>query len=1129
MHGKSLYEGHLRLLCESALGRGICPRPSHSALLQPSEVRVLDTVLGLSEAARDLLSHLLHRKGPWFRVDSMLRYAQDGPWIEGALAELVERHILQPLPSKASTTPLESLSASKALPRELLLGLEALESGAVRAPELQAIAKALHVDASASNPPLVTTSADSVRMDAFDELQQLLGRSAVASGSTITPRAVESLSRSQCIRRHIAKAVVRQRTVLGGYLPLLPALTKALQPVSIKRPTKVSPIQSQARQKRQLIAQGGRGLRDEDDFDLMGESLPSPPENDTSSALAAELLPFALRGAQEQRILRLSEAVKVTLQTVHSLFYSGSVKLSQGDDAAVEAEDDSVCGLGALARMAAWETDPFASGPVPALVVCPGVVSGDSRRAFSSLSPAMMHVFRKADFVPVRCKGVAPQASQPGDTLIARVPSREHQAALEWAKALAQSAASEAAGSLAPFPDSVRSIATQLAAREFPLVSPDQSQLDALAFLVSMQVSEAAPLVITEATVRAAKRPRESDPLAQSSAVQQLCQGCVPAQRLLQSVLHGHELQVLCDPSMSVAAHACRALCGTTTSLPHTTAEDSLFRVCFPLAPRALRMAWRVALALSHQLKWRQTVTLEPRTVGPLVLEPCTTAGAHDACAVLFSSLWEHCAELERLRLYPFSLSFYHWMLSLPLGLRRRGRIWTRVCIDLAHCGAAELALEAAKQGLEDPHVLASDRLDLSRRVGSEGDDDAAVDMPDSPLWAHLSELSSAPVASVTHVVMVRRPLNREVGVKSAFIGLDPVNDDDDDEVSQDESAFHSLVRRCRLRIELGVVVHHWPLFSVPKGEDVAAALAVRAHEAGWCLNLTEWVCHCIGRSTYQSGFASPHGCWLGDVSAQQSAAGKLRMTVEEVVLREYFDKEGWSGIHDEGSVLRSVISLLVWDVVFDDQVPGVFVSPYQDAPSDLYSSPGFHRARAERIKQVLSEVACMSALELIVALRARYSEQHGRACRIMSWGHSLALLQLAAVCLGGSRLAKLADALLFDVRGRSGGLPDLFLWRVLLPETNQPAAPSSSSVASQEDAVVAASPSAGLQLVHGAQYECRFVEVKGPRDRLSDKQRVWMSVVARCGVHVDLCKVEEPGKSAAKRARQAAATAVDE
>jgi hypothetical protein len=44
-----------------------------------------------------------------------------------------------------------------------------------------------------------------------------------------------------------------------------------------------------------------------------------------------------------------------------------------------------------------------------------------------------------------------------------------------------------------------------------------------------------------------------------------------------------------------------------------------------------------------------------------------------------------------------------------------------------------------------------------------------------------------------------------------------------------------------------------------------------------------------------------------------------------------------------------------------------------------------------------------------------------------------------------------------------------------------------------------------------------RCVEVKGPRDRLCDKQRAWVGVLTDAGVDTDVCYVKETPAAAAR------------
>jgi len=160
-------------------------------------------------------------------------------------------------------------------------------------------------------------------------------------------------------------------------------------------------------------------------------------------------------------------------------------------------------------------------------------------------------------------------------------------------------------------------------------------------------------------------------------------------------------------------------------------------------------------------------------------------------------------------------------------------------------------------------------------------------------------------------------------------------------------------------------------------------------------------------------------------------------------------------------------------------------------------------------------DVATMSAEQLIVEVGLacereqrmgtggiRKAETVGSRRRI-----PVLLLQLLAVCMGGPVLAHLMDALCWDHRHYRSGLPDLLLWRILLPtghgsdvadhlesnaagssaarRSNARARTSTSDLVNSTEAEIR---QGWLRLVPGACYECRFVEVKGPRDVLADK-----------------------------------------
>ena len=49
------------------------------------------------------------------------------------------------------------------------------------------------------------------------------------------------------------------------------------------------------------------------------------------------------------------------------------------------------------------------------------------------------------------------------------------------------------------------------------------------------------------------------------------------------------------------------------------------------------------------------------------------------------------------------------------------------------------------------------------------------------------------------------------------------------------------------------------------------------------------------------------------------------------------------------------------------------------------------------------------------------------------------------------------------------------------------------------------------LLLWHPQQRRAKLSEVKGPRDRLSDQQRAWITAITAAGMEVEVCKVQEP------------------
>ncbi|EPQ25837.1 uncharacterized protein PFL1_06512 [Pseudozyma flocculosa PF-1] len=207
---------------------------------------------------------------------------------------------------------------------------------------------------------------------------------------------------------------------------------------------------------------------------------------------------------------------------------------------------------------------------------------------------------------------------------------------------------------------------------------------------------------------------------------------------------------------------------------------------------------------------------------------------------------------------------------------------------------------------------------------------------------------------------------------------------------------------------------------------------------------------------------------------------------VEQLCLQHYA-QQGFRGSHCEGKVLTMIFALVMWDVLFRSDVEGAFETPFQAAPLDL-GSDAFAVVRSREIRERLDEIERTGGLHLIA--RADDEQRPRRTwavgCRWDLFGRE-ELLEVAQ-CLGGRAIAVVCQMFCEEWEHCTGGMPDLVIWRM-------------------RDRCV------------------RFVEVKGPGDRLSETQKVWIDVLLRAGVDVQVGLVVEAagdgGGAAAARGGQ--------
>ncbi|KAG6543623.1 hypothetical protein Mapa_014986 [Marchantia paleacea] len=271
-----------------------------------------------------------------------------------------------------------------------------------------------------------------------------------------------------------------------------------------------------------------------------------------------------------------------------------------------------------------------------------------------------------------------------------------------------------------------------------------------------------------------------------------------------------------------------------------------------------------------------------------------------------------------------------------------------------------------------------------------------------------------------------------------------------------------------------------------------------------------------------------PLNCVTGKKSRFYGYDGE-QCGVEELALQYYASEEGggWQGVHCEGGVWLTLFGLLMWDVLFAE-VPDVFQNPFQTAPLDL-NTDLFYPSRQDLIESRLAAIAGGNTESIVTQ---SWNKNFGTMCSGVNWErHSLAELLTIATCIGGSGLSHICRLLAEDHAGWRGGMPDLLLWRTNVNASSDCSkCPNCGCLVSDvsllnkpidaisckdlclgeegckyltEDLVLSTRNSA----VRG---EAKLVEVKGPRDRLSEQQMAWIWILMNGGLSVEVCKVLE-------------------
>ncbi|KAJ8563736.1 hypothetical protein ON010_g7610 [Phytophthora cinnamomi] len=466
----------------------------------------------------------------------------------------------------------------------------------------------------------------------------------------------------------------------------------------------------------------------------------------------------------------------------------------------------------------------------------------------------------------------------------------------------------------------------------------------------------------------------------------------------------------------------------------------------------------------------------------------------------------------EKMRKYQIATLLLNELLAAPFLERKRGYWWDRLALNLEHLKCTDQARCTCVNALEDPHVLAADRIALERRLNR------LQRQKDRDQQSRIESLSATEMLLQDAGTSMITPSNYD-------------NDDNDEEKAMPVEAHTTYDYR--------------------RNHIVGRPLNRQTGEKSRFVGYDDEPCN-VEQLVLQYYRDHYSGHPVDEMSAEKIKTG------------------GWYGMHSEGSVLRNLFGILMWDVLYAS-IPDVFQTPFQSAPLDFGYADVFYEARRDLIDRRIAQVKEEWCLEkLLTAFVTRWCSEYGKVTRFVGWPSdevaSLKYHLLVIAAIGRKPLANLLRymATSKEFHQAQNGLPDLILLRIELPRPDDDPVPLSPQwpidshdclnvhafcgldeqlnmnekvitsldgddpEKTKEEKVDVEPLEHVLQLLNGGGYiaQMKLVEVKGPRDRLSDKQLLWLQVLnEEVGVDASVMHVEEPEKHAKRKKNEGAST----
>ncbi|VVC25455.1 VRR-NUC domain [Cinara cedri] len=201
-------------------------------------------------------------------------------------------------------------------------------------------------------------------------------------------------------------------------------------------------------------------------------------------------------------------------------------------------------------------------------------------------------------------------------------------------------------------------------------------------------------------------------------------------------------------------------------------------------------------------------------------------------------------------------------------------------------------------------------------------------------------------------------------------------------------------------------------------------------------------------------------------------------MSVEELALSHYKSEGFMNGLHDEGQFIKSMFLLCFWDIIYNSYPPHVlFIRKYQDCPLD-WRTHHFYNIREKHIEKRMTELKNMSVDQICDMLKTRCDEYFNTQS-VINWNYmnvdNLPQCKTLLESVGKTVFLKIGNQILKDGRIFLYGMPDLIVW-------------------------------------DAANFKCKFVEVKGPNDKLSERQYCWLLKLLEFGAKIEVCHVTGTG-----------------